>query len=118
MAFVVAEGIGDGAQLLVVLGSGEAEDVPGETGEHEVVGGVPVDGSEVGAVAAVHAFEEGAGGGMEELGVVMGTFALPVDTDTEGGDFIGEIGKLVLTGEVAGEWWVQMGNRELGARLL
>lgn len=55
---------------------------------------------------------------MEELRVVMGTFALSVDADTEGGDFIGEIGKLVLTGEVAGEWRVQMGNRELGARLL
>lgn len=38
MAFFVAEGGGDGAKFLIVLGSGEAEDVLREAGEHEVIG--------------------------------------------------------------------------------
>lgn len=63
--FIVAEGGGDGAEFLIVLGGGETEDVLGETGEHEVVGGVPVDGNEVVAIATVDTFEEGAGGGVE-----------------------------------------------------
>lgn len=65
VAFIVAEGGGDGAEFLIVLGGGETEDVPGETGEHEVVGGVPVGGDEVVAIATVDTFEEGAGGGVE-----------------------------------------------------
>ncbi len=101
VAFVVAEGGGDGAELLIVLGGGEAEDVLGETGEHEVVGGVPVDGNEIVAVTGVDALKEGAGGGMEEFGVVMRAFALAVDAGAEGGDFVGEIGKLVALGKVA-----------------
>lgn len=65
VAFFVAEGRGDGAKFLIVLGSGETEDVLCETGEHEVIGGVPVDGCEVVAIAAIDAFEKGAGGGVE-----------------------------------------------------
>jgi len=65
VAFFVAEGRGDGAKFLIVLGSRETEDVLCETGEHEVIGSVPVDGCEVVAIAAIDAFEKGAGGGVE-----------------------------------------------------
>ncbi len=100
-AFIVAEGGGDGAEFLIVLGGGETKDVPGETGEHEVVGGVPVDGDEVVAIATVDTFEEGAGGGVEQIGVTVDAFLLLVDADAETGDFVGKVGKLMALGEIA-----------------
>lgn len=100
VAIIVAEGGGDGAEFLIVLGGGETEYVLCEAGEHEMVGGVPVDGSEVVAVATVDTLEEGAGSGVEQIGVMMNTFLLPIDADTEAGNLVGKVGELMALSEI------------------
>lgn len=111
VAFFVAEGGGDGAKFLIVLGSGEAEDVLREAGEHEVIGGVPVDGNEVIAITTVDAFEKGAGGGVEQVGVVMDATALLVDADAETGYFVSKVREFVSLCDRTGRNGIKMGYR-------
>lgn len=111
VAFFVAEGGGDGAKFLIVLGSGEAENVLREAGEHEVIGGVPVDGNEVIAITTVDTFEKGAGGGIEQVGVVMDATALLVDADAETGYFVGKVREFVSLCDRTGRNGIKMGYR-------